>query len=279
VEDVVDATSLLKDSAFKVLYHIMPGLPGSDRKKDIAILRRIFENERFRPDMLKIYPTLAIKGTKLYEMMKKGSYRPYEAEEAADLIAEMFRYIPKYVRVMRIQRDIPATHIAAGVKKSNLRELVQQKIIEKGIKPLEIRSREIGLVGKWRIKEINEEMNIETLEYEASSGDEYFISYENNETIAGFIRLRIPGDHVFRDEITKTSALVRELHVYGSEERIGKTGKIQHSGIGKMLLNEAEEIAKQDGMDKLVIISGVGAREYYRKSGYKNDGPYISKKL
>lgn len=272
--DVVGATALLKDSAFKVLYHIMPGLPGSDRKKDVAMAKKLFSDERFRPDMLKIYPTLVIKGTELYEMMQRGEYTPYDSEEAAEVIAEMFRYIPKYARVMRIQRDIPANLISSGVKKSNLRELVQQKIREKGITPVEIRSREIGLTGSKQ-----QRLELLRLDYKASSGKEIFLSCENEEALAGFARLRIPGSHVFRKEITDATALIRELHVYGREELLGAKGNVQHRGIGKMLLAEAEQIARQESMEKMLIISGVGAREYYYALGYRPDGPYVSKRL
>lgn len=274
ITEVVKATSLLKDSAFKVLYHIMPGLPESDKNLDIEMAKKLFHEERFKPDMLKIYPTLTIKGTKLYKMMKKGKYTPYTAEEAADIIAEMFRYIPKYCRVMRIQRDIPANLIDAGVKKSNLRELVEEKMKNKKIKPLEIRSREIGLQ-----EHRKEDFEIRRLNYYASGGRESFISYENDEVIAGFVRLRFPGTSTYRDEITRKTGLIRELHVYGREEKLGSKGEVQHTGIGKQLLAEAENVARKEGMEKMIILSGTGVRPYYRKLGYKLEGPYVSKKL
>ena len=274
ITEVVKATSLLKDSTFKVLYHIMPGLPESDKNLDIEMAKKLFHEERFKPDMLKIYPTLTIKGTKLYKMMKKGKYTPYTAEEAADIIAEMFRYIPKYCRVMRIQRDIPANLIDAGVKKSNLRELVEEKMKNKKIKPLEIRSREIGLQ-----EHRKEDFEIRRLNYYASGGRESFISYENDEVIAGFVRLRFPGTSTYRDEITRKTGLIRELHVYGREEKLGSKGEVQHTGIGKQLLAEAENVARKEGMEKMIILSGTGVRPYYRKLGYKLEGPYVSKKL
>lgn len=274
ISEVVKATSLLKDSAFKVLYHIMPGLPESDKNMDIEMAKRLFHEERFKPDMLKIYPTLTIKGTKLYDMAKKGTYTPYSSEEAAEIIAEMFRYIPKYCRVMRIQRDIPANLISSGVKKSNLRELVEEKIKEKRIRPLEIRSREIGF-NEHKL----EDLEIRRLNYYASGGKETFISYENDDIIAGFVRLRIPGTRIFREEITGTTGLIRELHVYGKEEKIGSKGGIQHTGIGKTLLNEAEKLARKEGMEKIIVISGTGARQYYYKQGYKQEGAYVAKKL
>lgn len=275
VQDVIDATALLKDSAFKILYHIMPGLPGSSRRKDVLAVKRIFNEQKFRPDMLKIYPTLCIEGTALYEKMKKGRYEPYSAEEAADVIAEMFRYIPAYVRVMRIQRDIPANLIAKGVKKSNLRELVQKKLEEKGITASEIRSREVGLTAT-----ALDGMGIRERYYAASRGREFFISFENDDAIAGFVRLRIPGSRAFRPEIDEETALIRELHVYGNEEKIGmrRPAGVQHTGIGKKLMKAAEEKAEELGCRKILVISGIGAREYYYRLGYRLDGPYLSKK-
>jgi len=271
VKDVIKATRLLKDSGFKVLYHLMPGLPGSDKKKDISAIKKIFSNPDFRPDMLKIYPTLVMEGTEAYEMMKKGKYKPYTTEEAVDIISEFYTYVPEYVRVMRVQRDIPANLIFNGVKKSNLRELVERKIREKGIEIKEIRSREVGLKkpGKLSLKRID---------YKASKGKEIFLSFEDNGLIAGFLRLRIPYKS-HRKEIGNDSAIVRELHVYGEETPLRKKGKIQHSGIGSKLLEKAEEIAKSFNKKKMVIISGVGVREYYYKRGYSLDGPYVLKTL
>lgn len=271
VKDVTDSTRVLKDSAFKVLYHIMPGLPGSSKGKDIDFVKTLFENSDFRPDMLKIYPTLVMEGTVLSQWMESGKYQPYTTEESADIISEFFRYIPKYVRVMRVQRDIPAQKIGQGVKKSNLRELVDKKIAEKGIRPLEIRSREV------RDSDFSD-FEIKRLGYEASGGAEHFISYENDDLIAGFIRLRLPGKSSM-PEINEKTALIRELHVYGSSTPLSEKGKVQHKGMGSALLQEAEGIAKDNGKEKMIIISGVGVREYYSRYGYERKGPYMGKSL
>jgi len=276
VQDVIDSTRELKDSAFKVLYHIMPGLPGSSPEKDIAFVKKLFEDGRFRPDMLKIYPTLVVGGTELSAMAKRGEFEPYTAEEAADVISEFYRHIPEYVRVMRIQRDIPADRIEKGVKKGNLRELVEEKIREKKIVPREIRYREVGLRGG---SEQFRDFSLARLDYAASGGKETFLSFENGDgIIAGFIRLRLPRKSG-REEIGGATALVRELHVYGSEVPLEADGDVQHKGLGAALLAEAERIAQDAGKEKMVIISGVGVREYYRKHGYERLGPYMSRKL
>lgn len=274
VKDVETATSLLKDSAFKVCYHIMPGLPGSDEKKDILMFKKLFSDSRFKPDMLKIYPTLVIPGTKLYDIWKEGKYEPYSAEKAARVISRAYRYIPPYVRVMRIQRDIPLPMIGAGVEKSNLRELVEHEVKKAGIPQMEIRSREIrgGKISP-------EDAELNCIKYNASGGEEFFLSYESQNKLIGFIRLRIPNNP-FRKEITGNTALIRELHVYGSEAPVGQEGITQHRNFGTLLLEEAERIANEDfDSKKMLIISGVGVKPYYFSKGYKRDGPYVSRKL
>ncbi|MBN1170404.1 tRNA uridine(34) 5-carboxymethylaminomethyl modification radical SAM/GNAT enzyme Elp3 [Candidatus Micrarchaeota archaeon] len=272
VQDVIDSTENLKDSGFKVLYHIMPGLPGSSPEKDISFVKKLFQEPSFRPDMLKIYPTLVMEGTILHSWMKDGKYRPYSTEESAEIISEFYRYIPKYVRVMRIQRDIPAGKINSGVKKSNLRELVESRIREKGIMPMEIRYREAGLN-----KKVPEEFFLHRFDYDACKGREVFLSYENN-LIAGFLRMRFPGESP-RKEIDNSTAIIRELHIYGSSVPISEAGEIQHKGMGLSLLMESEKIAKEQGYEKMVIISGVGVRQYYARHGYSRLGPYMAKKL
>ncbi len=274
VSHVIEATKLLKDCAFKVTYHLMPGLPGSSPKKDIEMFRKIFSDEKFKPDMLKIYPTLVIPNTILYKMMQKKEYEPYSTEIAAEVIAKAYKYIPKYVRIMRIQRDIPSNLITKGVKKSNLREIVEQKAESLGIEINEIRYRETGLSAKLINNPILTRIN-----YEASKGKEIFLSVEdkNNGAIAALLRLRIPNSS-HRSEITNKTALVRELHVYGEETSLGKKGKVQHKGFGSLLLAEAEKISKEEfDKKKIIVISAVGVRPYYYKKGYVLDGPYISK--
>ena len=285
VQDVVDATHWLKDSAFKVCYHMMPGLPYSDEKRDLDAFRRLFEDQRFRPDMLKIYPTLLAKrefyrNMEIWDLYDSGEWKPLTNEEAADIIARAMEYIPEYVRVMRIQRDIPARLIAAGVTAGNLRQLVDKRARELGIDVKEIRSREVGIRMRegWEIG--NPEMK--RLDYDASNGHEVFLSFEDDmKTLFGFLRLRKP-DEPFRPEINKETALIRELHVYGPEAEIGERSmvKVQHKGLGKALVDEAERIAREEwGFDKILVISGVGVREYYKKLGYSRDGPYMSKRL
>ncbi len=276
VSDVIQSTANLKNSALKVLYHIMPGLPGSNPEKDIGMVKRLFEDPDFRPDMLKIYPTLVLENTELFRLMESGKYQPYSAEEAADTISEFYRHIPKYVRVMRIQRDIPANKIESGVSKSNLRELVESRLREKGIDPDEIRYREIGL--NTGANTNLDDFTLERFDYVASRSKEIFLSFEKDGLIAAFIRLRLP-DRSTRPEIDDTTALIRELHVYGTSVPISSPGRVQHQGFGIRLLQEAEKIAGSYDRKKMIIISGVGVRPYYAKHGYSRLGPYMSKMI
>ncbi len=274
VEDTIESTRVLRDLGFKINYHIMPGLPGVSKEKDIYGFRVLFSNPDFRPDMLKIYPCMVLKGTKLYAEWKKGTYRPLTTEEAADIISEFKRYVPNYVRIMRVQRDIPPPVTEAGVDRSNLRQYVKEALKQKRIWCSCIRCREP------KGREISKKVEIRYQKYDASLGFEYFIFAEDveNKYVLGFCRLRLPSQEL-REEITRKSALVRELHVYGVAAGIGETGDIQHKGIGKKLLERAEELAKHEGKNKVVVISGIGARPYYAKLGYKRQGPYMVKRI
>ena len=276
VKDVVDATRKLRDSAFKVGYHIMPGLPGSDFERDLKMFKILFENEDFKPDYLKIYPTLVVKGTKLYEMYERGEYRPYTTEEVVELIARAKRYIPEYVRIQRIQRDIPVDK-AIGLDKGNIRQLIHERLKQLNYSCRCIRCREVG----HKLKYYNESDFEEVIrKYRASNGTEFFISYEDkaSDALIGFIRLRFPNKPFIKT--LEDSALIRELHVYGKALRINQRDEkaFQHKGFGGRLLRLAEDIAK-DEYDRIAIISGVGVRDYYRRFGYEKEFEYMVKKL
>ena len=283
VKDVIESSRMLRDSGIKVAMHLMPGL-FSDQKRDMRIFHRIFEDENFKPDMLKIYPCLVTKGSKLYELWQNGEYTPYTSEEAADLIYNVKKMLPKWVRTMRIQRDIPSQLIMAGVKKSNLGELVYQKLEEHNVNCQCIRCREVGHRVALGIKPNFSNVKLMKEEYTAGNGREIFLSQEDpsTDTLIGFLRLRIPSETAHRVEIDTKTAIVRELHVYGQMAEIGQKREElwQHSGYGEELLFEAEKVASEEfDKNKLVIISGVGARNYYRKFGYEIDGPYMSKMI
>lgn len=283
VKDTIKATQLLRDSAFKVGYHVMPGLPGSDFKRDLKMFKEIFENENFKPDYLKIYPTLVVEGTELYEWYKQGKYRPYTTEEVIELIAQAKRYLPEWVRVQRIQRDIPVGK-AMGLDKGNIRQLVHERLKELGYECRCIRCREVGhklrRLGVKVTDDIVRKAELVVRRYKASKGVEYFISYElpDYDALIGFIRLRFPYKPFIN--VLEDCALIRELHVYGRAVPLGERDAeaFQHRGFGERLLREAEEIAKEK-FDRIAVISGVGVREYYRKFGYRKQFEYMIKKL
>ncbi|WP_435346895.1 tRNA uridine(34) 5-carboxymethylaminomethyl modification radical SAM/GNAT enzyme Elp3 [Haloarchaeobius sp. HRN-SO-5] len=278
VQASIDANRRLRDSAFKVGFHMMPGQPGMSREMCLEDFRRIFEEEHWKPDYLKIYPTLVVRGTRVYDSWYRDEYEPLTNEEAAELVAEVKSMVPKYTRLQRVQRDIPADFIDAGVWKSNLRQLAWERMEEHGWTCDCIRCREVGMND-----EDPENVTLDTTTYEAAGGTEHFISFEDREKdlLVGFCRLRFPGDPVRRE--LENAALVRELHVYGNQVGVGQSGDDgdqQHRGYGRRLLAAAEARARDAGFEKLSVISGIGVRQYYReKLGYYQDGPYVSKRL
>lgn len=282
VADNIESIRILKDLGFKINAHYMPGLPLTTKEMDLNGLRQLLENESYKPDMLKVYPCMVMEGTKLYDDWKAGKFVPLTTREAAEMIAEAKRFVPEFLRIVRIQRDIPTYATSSGVDRTNLRQYVEKICKEKGIKCRCIRCREAGIN---KIKNNNiklENMQIKVVEYEASHGKEFFIAAEDNkaDVLFGYCRLRFPSQFL-REEITKDSALIREIHVYSAAVQIGKKSddSFQHRGIGKQLMAKAEEIARQNGKDKMVVISGIGAREYFRKLGYGLEGIYMVKSL
>ena len=278
VQASIDANRRLRDSAFKVGFHMMPGQPGMSKEMCLEDFRRIFEDSKWRPDYLKIYPTLVVEGTVTYDWWRKDEFEPLDNDEAAELVAEIKSMIPKYTRLQRVQRDIPADFIEGGVWKSNLRQLAWQRMEEHGWTCDCIRCREVGMND-----EDPERIEREIMTYEAAGGTEHFISFEDpdKDLLVGFCRLRFPNDPVRRE--LENAALVRELHVYGSQVGVGNASEDdqhQHRGYGRRLLATAEELAADAGFDKLAVISGIGVRQYYReKLDYQQDGPYVSKRL
>jgi len=286
VKDVVEATRVLKDSGLKVVYHLMPGMPGSNFERDLEGFKTVFTEADFKPDMVKIYPCLVLKGTKAYEWWRKGEYTPYSTEDAVHLVAEVKKLIPAWVRIMRVQRDIPAYLVEAGVKKSNLRQLALKRLEKEGRRCHCIRCREVG--HRWlreKVKPNPEEVQILITREEASEGIDLFISAEDpvNDILLGYLRLRIPSEKVHRPEIlAEPSSIVRELHVYGPLVPVGKHAARawQHKGFGAVLLSKAERISKEEyDRRKVVVISALGTKRYYMRFGYKYDCLYMSKTL
>jgi len=278
IEDVAKSTRMLKDAGFAVIYHMMPGLMGADFDRDLEAFKTIFENEKFKPDAIKIYPTLVMPNTKLYDLWKKGDYSPYSLDETIKLIVEIKKQVPKWVRIQRIQRDIPVNLIAEGVKRGDLRVLVQNQLKKEGGKCNCIRCREVGHVQyKSNYDSAPENVKLIIDKYAASQGEEIFLSFEDtkSDVLIGLLRLRHPSK--------ADSMLVRELHVFGPTVRVGadaQDNQWQHKGWGERLMQEAERISREDyDMHKISVLSGIGTRNYYRRFDYEREGPYMVKKF
>ena len=272
VAEVVSATNLLRNYGFKVYYHWMPGLPGSSPEHDLELSQKLFEDERFRPDGLKLYPTLVVAGSELEKWYRQHRYQPYEEGRMIDLLANIKSLLPEYVRVSRLMRDIPGKYILAGCSDLALRQTVAGRMSELGLRCQCVRCREYG--HRLRDGGTAGKPGLTRRDYDASGGKEIFFSYEDEkETLFGLLRLRInPPD----------SALVRELHIFGPEVPLGRSEKeaAQHHGLGKELLQEAERIAREEFQaPKIRILSGVGARDYYHPLGYSREGSYMVKQL
>jgi len=279
LKQVIDSFQISRDSGYKIVAHMMPGLPTMTPKEDVLDFQKLFKMDEYKPDMLKIYPALVLKNTPLFDDYKSGNYKPYSTEEMIDVLSQIKRKIPKWVRIMRVQREITTDEIIDGPKMGNLRQRVHQRLNEQGYSCKCIRCREAGLNNK---KDFSE-LKLERIDYNAANGKEVFLSYNDDEDLTyGFLRLRKPSPNAHRDEITHKTSIVRELHVFGKAIKMGEKEEFsfQHQGIGKKLMNKAEEISSTDlSSNKLCVISAVGTREYYKKLGYQINGPYMAKEL
>ncbi len=288
VDDVYQSFQIAKDSGYKIVAHMMPGLPGSDPQKDLFDFKKLFDDSRLKPDMLKIYPTLLLKNTGLAKLYERGLYQPYSDDDFTELLLEIKKIVPPWIRIMRIQREIESDDILHGCKSSNIRQTLQQKLKEQGLQCRCIRCREVG------IKKLANNMNIKItsnrIDYDSSKGKEIFLSLEDNDNklLFGFLRLRrlaMPHRHELNDKNGNPAVIVRELHVLGQMVDVGNNNDLlassfQHKGYGSKLLGIAENIVKNEfGLDSISVISAIGTREYYRKFGYKMNGPYVSKDL
>ncbi|XP_025922747.1 elongator complex protein 3 isoform X1 [Apteryx rowi] len=283
VKAVCESFHLAKDAGFKVVAHMMPDLPNMGLERDIDQFVEFFENPAFRPDGMKLYPTLVIRGTGLYELWKTGRYKSYPPSTLVDLVARILALVPPWTRVYRVQRDIPMPLVSSGVEHGNLRELALARMKDLGTQCRDVRTREVG------IQEIHHKVRPYQIElvrrdYVANGGWETFLSYEDPEQdiLVGLLRLRKCSEESFRPELKGGVSIVRELHVYGSVVPVSSRdpSKFQHQGFGMLLMEEAERIAKEEhGSWKIAVISGVGTRNYYRKIGYELEGPYMVKRL
>jgi len=266
-----EALRRAKDAGLKAGVHMMPGLPGSDADRDLESFRLLFEDPAYRPDFLKIYPTLVLQGTALHRMWEQGRYTPLTTEEAVDLVARMKALVPPWCRIQRVQREIGAPHIDGGPTKGDLRVLARERLRAQGRDCRCIRCREVGFRG---LEPRPEAIDLLREDYESSGGHEVFLSLEDPglDILVGYVRLRIDA----------AGGTVRELKVFGPlvpiHERPGP--RWQHRGLGKRLMEEAEAVARQEfHVSRMRVTAGVGVRGYYRSLGYRLETPYMVREL
>lgn len=275
------ATQLLKDAGFKVCYHMMPNLPGATPESDVHMFKEVFENSLYRPDYMKIYPCMVVPYSELKTWWEEGKFRPYTDGELIDLLLNAKKYIPEYTRVIRVIRDIPSTTILGGSKVSNLRQVLNDVVQKRGmqwpcrcIRCREVRDGEITDISQLQLK-------VQT--YDASNGKDFFMTFEDPRTdkLHALLRLRFPSDAKPIFPALHGAALIREIHTYGKLLAVSSKDDLvsQHRGLGRRLMEEAEQYARAAGYKKMAVISAVGTREYYRKLGYLLEDTYMTKAL
>ena len=277
VKKTIEATQLLKDAGFKINYHIMPGLPGSNPKRDLKMFAELFSNPVFQPDMLKIYPTVVVKNSDLYKVWKQGKYKSMTDKQFEKLVLEVKnKIIPPYVRISRLVRDVPSVSIYAGPDISNLRQLIIPKSNCQCIRCREVKLdyKINDLPATLRVAMQAGKIILDRIDYDASGGKEIFLQFVSKDKQKLFALLRL--------RISNNSAMIREVHTYGKMAEIDKHDKKspQHIGLGKKLIVEAEKIAKKEfGLKGIAIISGIGVRGYYKKLGYRLKDTYMVKNI
>ncbi len=290
-----------RDAGFKVCAHLMPGLPrpragptgpghlDPDPAADVADGAGLFSDAAYRPDMLKIYPTLVVQEgeTLLKRQWERGEYHPYDTAAAASVVARIKAQVPEWCRIQRVDRDIPTTHVEAGVQNSNLRQFAQAEMARLGLPPCRcVRCREAGHREAAGVAVDPTRAILVRRDYEAGGGTECFLAFEDPvaDAMLGFLRLRRVSPLAHRPEAQDPdgAAFVRELKVFGTARAISDdpeaAGSFQHQGFGSRLLAEAERIAFVEwGLGRLLVIAGPGVKPYYRARGYSDLGPYVAK--
>lgn len=287
--DTRRAIRLLRLAGFKIVVHWMPNLYGATPESDLADFARLWDDPALRPDELKIYPCALLEGTELHTLWQAGQYAPYAEETLIELLIAAKQRIPLYARVNRLMRDIPAGYIVAGTTKSNLRQIVQQRMAERGLACRCIRCREVRETSNVKRQTPGEVgVRLEDVVYATDATEEHFLQFLIDDVptprLAGFLRLSLP--HAPRDpnEIPlpeiRAAAMVREVHVYGPAQNLGgREDGAQHRGLGTQLLEAAARLAREAGFRELAVIAAVGTREYYRERGFTEGELYLRMKL
>lgn len=275
LERVAEATQFLKDAGIKICYHFMPNLPGSNPELDLSMARLMYEDPRFKPDFVKIYPAQVIPGTEMYREWQRGEFTPYDDDLLKDVLKDIKKITPPFVRIDRLVRDISRKWVAAGTKATNMRQYIQLEMKQEGWSCQCIRCREI------KNRDYAGTPTLHDLTISTQGGVEHLLTFEEQDKLYSLLRLRLPTNHSFLFPELVGAAIIREVHTYGKTvPHDNKTStQTQHRGLGKQLIVKAEEIAKATGYTKIAVISSIGTRDYYRHLGYVREGLYMTKKL
>ena len=281
VDRMQQAFELARIFGFKTHAHFMPNLLGATPESDAADYRRMVEHPAFKPDEVKLYPCALVDGTGLVAHWRDGSWRPYTEQELVNLLAEDVLVTPPFTRISRMIRDISAHDIMTGNKKVNLRQLVDLELAKRSEPVQEIRSREIAFGAA-----ANDELSLSEIAYETTNTHEVFLQWVTPDNrIAGFLRLSMPNAdyanaHATDLPINAGEAMIREVHVYGRVAGLHQGGEnAQHRGLGRMLIERACDIARENGYTAINVISAIGTRGYYRKQGFTDNGLYQQRSL
>ncbi len=274
-EDISRALDLARLFGFKTHTHFMVNLLGATPESDRADYEAFANDPAYSPDEVKLYPCALVEGTQLVEEYERGAWRPYSEEELLDVLCACMEATPSHMRVSRMIRDISAKDILVGNKKTNLRQLVDERLSDEGTSIREIRFREIA-TGEVGI----DDLRMDETSYETHATKEHFLQWVTpSNQIAGFLRLSLPKESALAAydglPVERGQAMIREVHVYGVATRVGATGEsAQHHGLGKRLVMRALEIAREAGYGTVNVISAVGTRDYYRSLGFADNGLY-----
>ena len=270
------ATCLLRRGGFKVQAHWMANLYGSTPELDLEDFHQLFTNDNLHPDELKVYPCMLVEDTALEEHYRAGRWRPYKKKEQVDLLAQCLDKVPPSCRVNRVMRDIPGQDLIDGERLNGLRAEVEQAVQTSELSDNNIRAREVQ-----RATVSKEELTLTSYEYRTTTSRELFLQFVTpDDTLAGFLRLSLPALPAFISELDG-SALIREVHVYGTTVPVGErhAGRSQHAGLGTRLVRRAQTLAAAAGFRRLSVISAVGTRNYYRSLGFEEDKLYQHQSL
>ncbi len=281
VDRMQQAFELARIFGFKTHAHFMTNLLGATPESDAADYRRMVEHPAFKPDEIKLYPCALVDGTGLVAHWRDGSWRPYTEQELVNLLAEDVLATPPFTRISRMIRDISAHDIMTGNKKVNLRQLVDLELAKRAQPVQEIRSREIAFGAA-----ANDELSLSEVAYETTNTHEVFLQWVTPDNrIAGFLRLSMPNAdyvnaHATDLPINAGEAMIRDVHVYGRVAGLHQGGEnAQHRGLGRMLIERACNIARENGYTAINVISAIGTRGYYRKQGFTDNGLYQQRSL